>query len=270
MWRRATATRAASLADDPPFAKEAAWGVSLSDEGLLPATGTGSCRVKASACMSLRRAPFTYGRSSDLSLGTRAAWPFGDVRVPQVPGNSGDRFSSPLRLVLCISADHRMGVRRLYMVGSQGRRGEGDADWHGDYRTGFWLSPVGASPLYPELGEISIKQDTCADRALNASHELRRQPLLVNRGRILNNVNDAFHVLESIEHANIKVAGELLPLVSQELRHFAARRLAEKGPRQTLQPTPKAFGAHRQRKCEMEWPAPFLHSGGRSDALHPD
>ncbi len=45
------------------------------------------------------------------------------------------------------------------------------------------------------------------------------------------------HVLQAIEHGDTKAADELLPLVYEELRKLAARRMANESPGQTLQPT---------------------------------
>ena len=45
------------------------------------------------------------------------------------------------------------------------------------------------------------------------------------------------HVLEAIEHGDARAADELLPLVYEELRKLAARRMANESPGQTLQPT---------------------------------
>ena len=45
------------------------------------------------------------------------------------------------------------------------------------------------------------------------------------------------HVLNAIEHGDARAADELLPLVYEELRKLAARRMANESPGQTLQPT---------------------------------
>jgi RNA polymerase sigma factor (TIGR02999 family) len=44
-------------------------------------------------------------------------------------------------------------------------------------------------------------------------------------------------ILRAIDGGDRQAAGELLPLVYDELRHLAAARLASEGPGQTLQPT---------------------------------
>lgn len=45
------------------------------------------------------------------------------------------------------------------------------------------------------------------------------------------------HILSAIEHGDPKAAGELLPLVYEELRKLAACKMAHEAPGQTLQPT---------------------------------
>ena len=50
-------------------------------------------------------------------------------------------------------------------------------------------------------------------------------------------MNDVTRILESIEHGDPKAAGELLPLVYEELRRLAAARMAREGADHTLQPT---------------------------------
>jgi len=50
-------------------------------------------------------------------------------------------------------------------------------------------------------------------------------------------VSAVTHVLEAIEHGDARAADELLPLVYEELRKLAARRMANESPGQTLQPT---------------------------------
>jgi RNA polymerase sigma factor (TIGR02999 family) len=50
-------------------------------------------------------------------------------------------------------------------------------------------------------------------------------------------MNDVTRILAAIEHGDPKAADELLPLVYQELRRLAARRLSQEKPGQTLQAT---------------------------------
>src|SRR4051794_40258195 len=67
-------------------------------------------------------------------------------------------------------------------------------------------------------------------------------------------MNDLTHVLSAIEAGDPQAAERLLPLVYDELRRLAARRLAGEGPGHTLQPTAlvheaylKLVGADPQR-----------------------
>src|SRR5436309_2460572 len=48
---------------------------------------------------------------------------------------------------------------------------------------------------------------------------------------------DVTEILQSIEQGNAQAAGELLPLVYDELRKLAAHKLAQEKPGQTLQAT---------------------------------
>src|SRR4051812_38258480 len=50
-------------------------------------------------------------------------------------------------------------------------------------------------------------------------------------------MSDVTRILSAIEHGDPKAAGELLPLVYDELRKLAAQRLAQEKPGQTLQAT---------------------------------
>jgi RNA polymerase sigma factor (TIGR02999 family) len=50
-------------------------------------------------------------------------------------------------------------------------------------------------------------------------------------------VSDVTQILGAIQQGDPKAAGELLPLVYQELRRLAAFRMANESPGQTLQPT---------------------------------
>ena len=50
-------------------------------------------------------------------------------------------------------------------------------------------------------------------------------------------MNDVTRILSAIEQGDPKAAGDLLPLVYDELRRLAARRLAREAPGQTLQAT---------------------------------
>lgn len=50
-------------------------------------------------------------------------------------------------------------------------------------------------------------------------------------------MNEVTRMLSAIEQGDPKAAGDLLPMVYQELRRLAARKLAGEAPGQTLQPT---------------------------------
>ena len=50
-------------------------------------------------------------------------------------------------------------------------------------------------------------------------------------------MNDVTRVLSAIEEGDTRAADQLLPLIYNELRRLAARRLARERPGQTLQPT---------------------------------
>jgi RNA polymerase sigma factor (TIGR02999 family) len=50
-------------------------------------------------------------------------------------------------------------------------------------------------------------------------------------------MSDVTRILDDIQQGNPKAAGELLPLVYNELRHLAAHKMANEAPGQTLQPT---------------------------------
>src|SRR6202022_4689665 len=50
-------------------------------------------------------------------------------------------------------------------------------------------------------------------------------------------MSDVTRILSAIEQGDPHAAEQLLPLVYDELRHLAARKLAQEKPGQTLQPT---------------------------------
>jgi RNA polymerase sigma factor (TIGR02999 family) len=50
-------------------------------------------------------------------------------------------------------------------------------------------------------------------------------------------MSEVTHVLRRVQQGDSQAAGELLPLVYQELRKLAAARMAQEQPNQTLQPT---------------------------------
>src|SRR5215213_6043922 len=57
-------------------------------------------------------------------------------------------------------------------------------------------------------------------------------------------MNDVTRILSAIEHGDPEAAERLLPLVYDELRKLAARRLAHEAPGQTLQPTALVHDAY--------------------------
>src|SRR3954468_23100956 len=57
-------------------------------------------------------------------------------------------------------------------------------------------------------------------------------------------MNDVTRILSAIEHGDPRAAGQLLPLVYDELRKLAARRLAHENPGQTLQATALVHDAY--------------------------
>jgi RNA polymerase sigma factor (TIGR02999 family) len=50
-------------------------------------------------------------------------------------------------------------------------------------------------------------------------------------------VSDVTRILDAMQHGNPQAAGQLLPLVYNELRRLAAHKMANEQPGQTLQPT---------------------------------
>src|SRR2546422_3544700 len=50
-------------------------------------------------------------------------------------------------------------------------------------------------------------------------------------------MSDVTRILEALQHGDGNAAGELLPLVYEELRKLAAHKMANERPGQTLQPT---------------------------------
>jgi RNA polymerase sigma factor (TIGR02999 family) len=70
-------------------------------------------------------------------------------------------------------------------------------------------------------------------------------------------MNDVTRILEAIEQGDPQAAGELLPLVYQELRQLASQRLAQEKPGQTLQATAlvheayiRLVGEQDTRRCD--------------------
>ena len=84
-------------------------------------------------------------------------------------------------------------------------------------------------------------------------------------------MNDVTHLLSAIVDGDPHAAGQLLPLVYDELRRLAAQRLAHEGPGQTLQPTAlvheaylRLVGGAREGEAPGEGEAPAeQHWDGR-------
>ena len=72
-------------------------------------------------------------------------------------------------------------------------------------------------------------------------------------------MNDVTHILGRIEQGEQQAAGQLLPLVYDELRRLAARKLAQEKPGQTLQATALVHEAYlrivspQREQREQHW-----------------
>src|SRR5215468_5986856 len=73
-------------------------------------------------------------------------------------------------------------------------------------------------------------------------------------------MNDVTRILSAIEHGDCGAAERLLPLVYDELRKLAARKLAREKPGQTLQPTALVHEAYLQ----LVGPGPGRHWRNRT------
>src|SRR5262245_26770652 len=67
---------------------------------------------------------------------------------------------------------------------------------------------------------------------------------MATAGGMLSGMSDVTHILSAIEQGEPLAAGELLPLVYNELRQLAAQRLAGERPGHTLQPTALVYEAY--------------------------
>ena len=70
-------------------------------------------------------------------------------------------------------------------------------------------------------------------------------------------------VLRSIEQGVAQAAQRLLPLVDDELRRLAARKMARAKPGQTLQPTALVHGAYLRPIVHPETRCAAARSAGR-------
>jgi RNA polymerase sigma factor (TIGR02999 family) len=78
-------------------------------------------------------------------------------------------------------------------------------------------------------------------------------------------MSEVTRILTAIEQGDGHAAGELLPLVYDELRHLAAQQLAGEGPGQTLQPTALVHEAFlRLVACPLRQQGEEPHWNGRS------
>ncbi len=66
---------------------------------------------------------------------------------------------------------------------------------------------------------------------------LRHLAEFLEIGKLLHQVSDVAHLLDTVEKGDPESAEKLLPLVYEELRRLAAARMASQGPGQTLQAT---------------------------------
>ena len=72
-------------------------------------------------------------------------------------------------------------------------------------------------------------------------------------------MTDVTRILSAIEHGDARAAEQLLPLVYDELRKLAARKLAQEKPGQTLQATALVHEAY----LRLVGPAHELHWNSR-------
>ena len=87
-------------------------------------------------------------------------------------------------------------------------------------------------------------------------------------------MNDVTRILSAIERGDPQAAEQLLPLVYDELRRLAARKLAQEKPGQTLQATALVHEAYLRLVDTEDGPAlgqprPLLRRRRRGHAAHP-
>lgn len=83
-------------------------------------------------------------------------------------------------------------------------------------------------------------------------------------------MNDVTRILSAIEQGDSSAAGELLPLVYDELRKLAAQRLAQEKPGQTLQPTALVHEAYLRLVgggTEQHWDGRGHFFGAAAEAM---
>ena len=77
-----------------------------------------------------------------------------------------------------------------------------------------------------------------------AAHWFRPTEIAEGHGGIIDVMTDVTQILSQIESGDPSAAGQLLPLVYQELRKLAAAKLAQEKPGQTLQATALVHDAY--------------------------
>jgi RNA polymerase sigma factor (TIGR02999 family) len=75
-------------------------------------------------------------------------------------------------------------------------------------------------------------------------------------------MSDVIRILATIDQGNPRAAEQLLPLVYDELRRLAGRKLAQEKPRQTLQATALVHEAYMRMVGAAEGPHPQWNSRG--------
>jgi RNA polymerase sigma factor (TIGR02999 family) len=82
-------------------------------------------------------------------------------------------------------------------------------------------------------------------------------------------MSDVTRILQSMEGGDARAAGELLPLVYEELRKLAAARMANESPNQTLQPTALVHEAWLRLtgKENVEWQGRAHFFGAAAEAM---
>jgi len=82
-------------------------------------------------------------------------------------------------------------------------------------------------------------------------------------------MSDVTRILQSVESGDASAAGELLPLVYEELRKLAAAKMANESPNQTLQPTALVHEAWLRLagKEEVPWDGRAHFFGAAAEAM---
>src|SRR5262245_26471777 len=96
--------------------------------------------------------------------------------------------------------------------------------------------PVPPPPLGQRLSTIA-KERWVANSACGGTPDRVQSHSLTIPYRRVPRMSDVTRVLCAIEQGDASAAGQLLPLVYDELRKLAAQKLAHETPGQTLEPT---------------------------------